>query len=281
MPHSNVARGTQYENFVHGIYQALLTADGVDNIDVRHNITMRGNSGCDHQIDVYWEFQLAGQRYKTAIECKSFDKPINVGRVRDFYGVLVDVPGLIGVFATEVGYQRGAKLFADHYGIALKEIRVPADADWEGRVRKIHLRAHMVMPTIFSFDLRPTQAFRATLKPGEEQTLELNFSSHDPIIFDTAGNAVSSYENIRGSLPHQMKSETGLRHFAPFPNHVFRTSTVEMEIDGVDIGYDVVVDIEESTIDGDELAKAIIKDVASGALTFVDKNGSIKQPRPV
>lgn len=268
---SNVARGTEYEKFVQSVYQALLAAQGVDTLDVQNNINLRGNSGCEHQIDVYWEFRLAGQLYRTAIECKSFNKSVNVGRVRDFYGVLVDVPGLIGVFATQIGYQSGAKLFADHCGISLKEVREPTDEDWAGRVRKIHFNAHLVMPRITAFEPRPSRAFLDTLAPDEMLEVNSGFSSHDPIIFDATGAPVTSYEQLRSSLPNETIAATGLRHFASFPSHIFRTDDIEYEIDGIEIEYDVSVDTSESVIDGDAFAKAIIKDVASGELTFVHK----------
>jgi hypothetical protein len=276
---SNVELGTEYEKFVQSVYQALLVAEGADTIDVRQNINLKGNSGCEHQIDVYWEFKVAGQLYRTAIECKSFNTSVNVGRVRDFYGVLVDVPGLIGVFATKIGYQSGAKLFADHYGISLREVREPTDADWVGRLRKIHLNMNVVMPMITKFNLRPSRAFLDRLAPNEKSEITLNFSTDDPIIFDSENMPVVSYEGLRGSLPHQSKSATGQRHFAPFPEHTFRTNNEVIEIDGIDIEYDVYVDTSEDIIDGDALAKAIIKDVTSGELTFVDKNGRVKTPR--
>lgn len=276
---STVALGTEYEKFVQSVYQALLAAEGVDTVDVRHNISLHGNSGCEHQIDVYWEFRLAGQLYRTAIECKSYNDSVTVGRVRDFYGVLVDVPGLLGVFATRLGYQRGAKLFADHYGISLKEVREPTDEDWAGRVREIHLNMHVVMPRIIDFQPRPSKAFLDSLAPGEELRANSAFSSHDPIIFDAAGTPAASYEQLRVSLPHDSRASTGLRHFALFPGHIFRTDAVEFEIDGIDIEYDVEVDSCQSVVDGTALAKAIIKDVASGELTFVDKQGRVKMPR--
>ena len=276
---SNVALGAEYEKFVQSVYQAILSAEGIDTVDVRHNINLKGNSGCEHQIDVFWEFRLAGQFYRTAIECKSFNTSVNVGRVRDFYGVLVDIPGLIGVFATQIGYQRGAKLFADHYGISLKEVREPTDADWKGRVRQINFNVHLVMPIITNFEPRPSEAFLKSLAPGEVLKVTSDFSSHDPIIFDAGGAPVMSYEQLRVSLPHQSKTASGLRHFVSLSEHMFRTENIEFEIDGIDVKYDVVVDTSESIIDGNALAKAIIKDVASGELTFVGKHGEVKTPR--
>jgi predicted helicase len=164
---TNVEKGTEYEQFVQDVYQAIVSAEGVENIKVEHNIQLEGNSGCEHQIDVYWEFRLAGQTYKTAIECKAYNQSVSIGKIRDFYGVLVDVPGLTGIFATLVGYQSGAKKYAEHYGISLKELREPTDADWQGRVQDINLNLHVVKVQVKSFQPRVAPAFLATLKADE------------------------------------------------------------------------------------------------------------------
>lgn len=277
---TNVERGTEYERFTQGVYQALVNADGIDNVQVKHNVQLKGNSGCEHQIDVYWEFRLAGQLYRTAIECKAFDKSVSVGRIRDFYGVLVDVPGLIGVFATLVGYQSGAKLFAEHYGIALKELRTPMDKDWEGRIKDIHLAFHLVMPNITEFNPRISPAYFARIPEGQRIEIKTNFLSNDPIVFDRSGNAVATYDDLRRSLPTSKVAAVGQHHFASFPEHTFKVGGELIDIDGFDLTYDVLVDIEETVLRGGEFAQAIIKDVASGELTFVDKQNRVKTPRP-
>ena len=61
---SNRDKGTEYEHFVQAIYETLLKADGVESIAVRHDVKLPGKSGCDHQIDVYWEFKVAGRLTK-------------------------------------------------------------------------------------------------------------------------------------------------------------------------------------------------------------------------
>lgn len=127
---------TEYELLTKTIYEGLLKAEGVENIDVKHNQKIIGKSGAKHQIDVYWEHRVAGKTYKTLIECKHYRKRISIGRIRDFYGVLSDV-GATGIFVTKVNYQSGAKKFANHYGIDLKLVKETSDADLEGRIRQI------------------------------------------------------------------------------------------------------------------------------------------------
>jgi hypothetical protein len=276
---TNVERGTEYELFVQAVYQALVNADGVENVEVRHNIEIKGNSGCNHQIDVYWEFLLAGHLYRTAIECKAFNQTVTVGRIRDFYGVLVDVPGLIGVFATLMGYQSGAKLFADHYGISLKELRKPTEKDWKGRVKDIHLSFHMVSPTITKFAPRVSAEFLASIPEGEELRFSGGFMTDEPIIFDRSGSPVSTYEGLRQGLPADGGAGMGFNHFVSFPDHVLEIGGRRIDIEGVDLTYDVAVDEEKIVLRGEELAQAIIKDVASGELTFVGKDNRVHHPR--
>lgn len=276
---TNVDRGTEYEKFVQEVYQAIIKADGVENVDVKHNIQLEGNSGCKHQIDIYWEFKIAGQLYRTAIECKSFNQSVPIGRVRDFYGVLVDVPGLIGVFATLKDYQKGAKRFAAHYGISLKELREPNEEDWKGRIKNISLDFSLVLPAITKFEPRITEEFLASIPEGEEVRISHSFLSNEQIIFEGSGSPVSTYDQIWQSLPTDGLEGTGFKHFIPFPEHTFGSGEQSIDIEGVDLTYDVTIDKEKHTLRGEVLAQAIIKDVASGELTFVGKDRQIHHPR--
>jgi len=37
-------------------------------IVVRHDVRLKGRSGQEYQIDVYWEYKIAGVTHKVAIE---------------------------------------------------------------------------------------------------------------------------------------------------------------------------------------------------------------------
>lgn len=276
---SNVKKGTDYEQFVQAVYQDIIRAEGVDTINVQHNISLQGKSGCDHQIDVYWEFKLAGQIYKTAIECKALNKEVSIGRVRDFYGVLLDIPNLNGIFATKVGYQSGAKKYAEHYGISLKALREPTEADWHRRVKDIRLNFHVVIPEIKSLQPRVSPSFLKRIPEGEEIRFDAGVSTHEPIIFDRTGEAAISYEELRQNLPHGNEPLKCQAYFAPFPNHILRLGGRDIEIDGIDLVYDVDVHTESVVIRGGELVRAIVKDAQSGELIVVDKKSGARKAR--
>ena len=95
------------------------------NINVQYNIKLLGKSGCNHQIDVYCEFEMMGIKHYVAIECKNYSSKVSVGNVRDFFGVLYDVGNIKGIFVTKIGYRSGTEKFAKYYGVVLKELRVP------------------------------------------------------------------------------------------------------------------------------------------------------------
>ena len=115
----------EYEKFTQEIYQELVNADVLKTTDVQHNVKLKGRSGQEHQIDVYWEYEIAGTKHKVAIECKNYNQAVPIGRVRDFFGALYDLVDVKGIMVTKVGYQKGAKEYASYYGIDLKELRNP------------------------------------------------------------------------------------------------------------------------------------------------------------
>lgn len=268
---SSVKVGTDYEKFVQAIYQTLLNEDGLGTVKVEQNKTdLVGKSGCAHQLDVYWEFQLGGQTYRTAIECKAYASEVKIGNIRDFYGVLADVPNLNGIFVTLVGFQSGAKKYADHYGISLKELREPADEDYDGRIQKIHVKVHLVMAEIKALKPKINDTFLASLKEGEEIEATFNGTNYDPYLVDSKGGSVASYEEIREALPTTQTTALGMKTQLKFQDaHIRANDGRLIAIDHIDVEYDVLVDIEDIKILGKKIARAIIKDVKSGDVKFV------------
>lgn len=116
-------QNSEYERFTQEIYQQLVNLDVVRTTKVRHDVKLEGRSGQKHQIDVYWEYVIAGNKHRVAIECKNYNTLVPIGKVRDFKGVLDDLNGVNGIMVTKVGYQEGAKKYAQEYGISLKELQ--------------------------------------------------------------------------------------------------------------------------------------------------------------
>src|SRR5690606_38174418 len=100
---STVEVGTDYENFVAKVYTAILRAEQNDlrikQITLEKKKKIVGSGGNPNEIDIYWEYEIAGIVYKTAIECKAYstDK-VPVKDVRDFAYKLKDIGGIKGLF---------------------------------------------------------------------------------------------------------------------------------------------------------------------------------------
>lgn len=121
--------GTEYEQFTQEVYRQLSAYYQTGFTKVQHNIKLKGRSGCEHQIDVYWEYKKDGIEHRVAIECKNYKNSISISKVRDFFGVLNDIGNIQGIMVTKVGYQKGAKQFAKEYDISLKELRSPNEGE--------------------------------------------------------------------------------------------------------------------------------------------------------
>ena len=120
---------TEYEKFTRELCERLALFKELQSSTVQHNVKLKGKSGQEHQIDVYWEYEKDGEVHQVAIECKNYSYGVSIGKVRDFYGVISDLKDVKGIMVTTVGYQKGAKQFADFYGIVLKELRTPKEGE--------------------------------------------------------------------------------------------------------------------------------------------------------
>ena len=83
--------------FTQEIYQQLVNLDVVRTTKVQHDVKLEGRSGQKHQIDVFWEYVVAGNKHRVAIECKNYNTLVPIGKVRDFKGVLDDLNGVNGL----------------------------------------------------------------------------------------------------------------------------------------------------------------------------------------
>lgn len=119
--------GKQYELRVKSLYESILALHGDEfkNIRVKHNvhlesISARSKDGTSikRQIDVYWEFELAGTVHRVCVQTKDMDRRVTLGMVDTFRSVLDDIAGQPrGIIVSRKGYQKGAEAFAKARGI--------------------------------------------------------------------------------------------------------------------------------------------------------------------
>jgi hypothetical protein len=194
----------EYELLTQTIYNGLIKADGVENIDVCHNKKIVGRSGAKHQIDVYWEHKVGGKTYKTLIECKHYRKNVSIGRIRDFYGVLQDT-GATGIFVTKVGFQSGAQKFASHYGIDLKLVKPTEEKDLEGRIRTVEL--NLVLKFVASTPPVQITNFKFAIQSDIDWLRQNGFTNLGLLIHPTAPIYDSQGKPLNTDLGHLMNEK--------------------------------------------------------------------------
>lgn len=272
---------TEYERFTQEIYQQLVNLDVVRTTKVQHDVKLEGRSGQKHQIDVYWEYEVAGNKHRVAIECKNYNTLVPIGKVRDFKGVLDDLNGVNGIMVTKVGYQEGAKKFAQEYGISLKELRTPRYG--ETIIGEIENHIHSeVRYTLFQIDEAwaeengfDIERYRKRLSLIYTSRTELWNSSpfiyierKDDILRDERGREVASLKELEKQIPDHSTDE--------FP-FVFKFEDAYLDsryfgpVKVCAVKYDYNIHDQQQTIalDAGDLVKAILKDAQSNETDFI------------
>ena len=276
-------QNTEYEQFTRKVFAGLSSQKRVKTIKLQHNVKLLGNSGTRHQIDVYWEYEKDGQLHKVAIECKNYTNKVSIGKVRDFYGVLADIEGLQGIMITKVGYQSGAKKYALSKGIHLKELREPiGEESLAGRIiTDFHVSMRRCLYLVdedwakqHGFDIKPYLRW-LDMMSIEHKSQWVN-ASHIPIerkgdyIYNAKKEVITSHEDIEATIPGTMEEDSS--HTIPFED-AYIDSKYWGLVKIKEIKYDYTNETHRSIMDIDarDFIEAILKDVESGAIEYVEK----------
>lgn len=269
-------QGTEYELFVQEIYRDLNSVDGLENVEIKHDVIIPGTAR-DHQIDVYWAFTVGGVPYRVAVECKDYKRPVTAEKIEAFHTVLQDIGGIKGIYATRTGFQSGAIKVAKVHGIELMEIRQPIDADWKGKIRYFNF----TLKAKFTTNIRPCLLVdQEWLNQQTDYNLE-NFGAFPEetviCIYDqdgmlsskcTIGDIIRRIPNDKVGLAFEYKED--------FEDAYFEYGDMKCKIKGIIIQYDVVTSSEELHIDGAFSIKSIVKNIISGEKKLVDIHGNVR-----
>ncbi|NKA93522.1 hypothetical protein GO283_01973 [Ralstonia solanacearum] len=116
-----VGDGVALEDHVRNVYQTLLGLE-MKSAVVGRGVSLRGSTGSIYEIDVYYEFEIAGVRHRVAIECKNTARPMGRDDVLAFAMKVQDCPGVVGVIVSAGGYQSGALEFAEKKGLKVLSV---------------------------------------------------------------------------------------------------------------------------------------------------------------
>lgn len=276
-------KNTEYEQFTRKVFAGLSSQKRVKTIKLQHNVKLLGNSGTRHQIDVYWEYEKDGQLHKVAIECKNYSKNVPIGKVRDFYGVIDDIDGLQGIMITRKGFQDGAKKYASSKNIHLKELRAPiGEESLAGRIiTDFHISTRRCLYLVdedwakqHGFDINPYLRW-LDMMSIEHKTQWVN-ASHIPIerksddIYNYMKEVITSHEEIEATIPGTMEEDSS--HTIPFED-AYIDSKYWGLVKIKEIKYEYTNETRRSIMDIDarDFIEAILKDVESGVIEYVEK----------
>ena len=270
----------EYEKFTQEIYQKLLNADAPKATNVQHNVKLKGKSGQEHQIDVYWEYEIAGVKHKVAIECKNYNKAVEIGKVRDFFGALYDLNDVKGIMATKKGYQKGAKEYASYYGIDLKELRVPNQG--ETIIGEIELKLDtQIRRRLFLVDENYAETDKSSVTRYKQRMDSIGFnntskwidSTHipiqlvDEIITDSNGKNLASLDEIEKTIPKNSDSDIVFKYDDAFIN----TPWGLIKINEIKYEYKNEKETKVIAIDAQGFVKAILIDAQNGEKRLITK----------
>ncbi|WP_051568385.1 restriction endonuclease [Crocinitomix catalasitica] len=262
---------TKYEKFAQEIYQEFLSEDGITT-EIKHDVKLQGKS-TKHQIDVYWEYTFAGVNHKVAIECKNYSRKISVGIVRDFYGVLSDIGNINGVIVTTVGYQKGAKDYAEHHGINLKVLRIPKPEDWKGRIKSIQTNVSIITHEAKEYFVQLDLNWcKGNLTQNQMDSIDVKLSglNNQMWIYDENNKPFKNFLQLQDELPVDNKKLNDNSHFYKYDNMFVKSENCGfIKIIGVNVKFNTSICSQRWVLDAEHTTKAILKDVLTGEMKFI------------
>jgi hypothetical protein len=168
----------QYEAITKYIYETLGKDYGVKIMCHGGNCKVRGKSGVSHQIDVLTSHSDGIHTYKTAIECKYWDRHIDKEVIMKVAEIVEDAGLNKGVIVSKLGFTSDATDYARYRNIGLIELREMQTKDWENRPHIVLLKSERLHPEITRLVLTPTNETQV-LDAMEAQPKEIEITLHN------------------------------------------------------------------------------------------------------
>ena len=255
---------TEYEILVRDLHAALVKNDQVENVNVQHNVRILGRSGATHQIDVYWEFRIAGVTYRTCIECKHYNKKVKKSEVAAFIASMRDIGNVTGIFATTIGYQKGATLLAQQNGVRLLTVN--------HLLKSVSITSHVIAPStdILNIKYDLVQAKQRLKEKGLESYSLTPRWDNGTMFFDEFGNPVKTLKELMNASI----SEDGVGSVRPKDCYE-RTEIGLVRIEEIEYRRMTQVFDSTSEIVLNDTARAIMEDVLGNTAHYLHDDGSI------
>ena len=134
-----------FEQFVTDLYKD----DG--NVKVEHNVTLKGKSNANRQIDVLITRKSKLHSYQTMVECKYWNKKVERNTVDIVYAGMDDLNIEKGVIFTTTGYEKGAIEYAKSKNIDIFLVRDLTPDEWGLPGQIIQFYLHLITASMDNF----------------------------------------------------------------------------------------------------------------------------------
>ena len=282
--------GTAYEVLIAQLFKSMAQQEGLKNINIRHDVILKGKAGGTHQIDVYWEFEHLGINHKIIIEAKDYASKVTQEKLFAFKSVLDDIAGQPrGIYITKTGYQAGAKTFAEHHNIILYEFRQPTDSDWQGRMRDIFINVEFNIPNTenikFTIDFDWLKNFCRKNKIKLAPNYNFSAYSNDIFFYDENFQRLYSVQEKINSLikeslcDNKYTNRTISQEFID-PTYIDTLDDVIPKLKITAMTFDLHFNVLKNTIEihGDDIIKFILKDVLKNDTKRIGNDMKIIKP---
>lgn len=264
--------GIEYERLTQNVFSQIINQNVVKTIEVKHDVDLKGLT-TSHQIDVYWEFDFGGIKYKTIIQAKDWKSKVPQKEMLAFKAILDDLPyGTKGIYVTKNGYQSGAINVAKSYGISLYKLDEPTDEDWEGKIKTIEIQFDVKFPVYKDMSVKlDGEWFKANIYNYKDYIGPKSFI-WDTVLYDDEGKEYCVLKEIIKKL--LLQSPEGItKQTYEFEKNAYmplddKVKTKVLSISG-EFGYRTYHD--RLKIDGDELIGWILKDIIEDKTYTFDK----------
>ena len=210
-----------------------------------------------------------------AIGGNGYSKPLSIGKVRDFYGVLADLKDVNGIIIASNGFQKGAKEYAKSWGINLKELsisnEIPVIAEIDNHIHVALRRRLFQIDEEWAKEMGYNiDSYRKRLSwmsmNGEEwlHAAHLPLQTKDSIIYDAQGNKVASIDELESGIGKEIIG--GINHTFSFKDAYVKLDSTLFKIKEV-----LITDKEEDhystvRVTANNFVKAILKDAIDGKI---------------
>jgi hypothetical protein len=280
---SKQKKGDDYEKFVGTVYEAILVAEqrttGMKPILLKkkHKITSRDTTSAE--IDIYWEYTMAGITHKVAIECKNHSKRIDLPKIRDFASKIEGLSGIKGVMVTPVGFTPQLITKANSHHIDLIVIREPKPTDWdEDAITKIEIIGNFIQPLkVLNIEVAINAEW--ALSQGYTDNVALSGFTNEVIIEDKDSNFKYSIYELLSNRFYEKDKEPGVYTWSKsFKNGWLHTPEKSDRLDSLSIKYEQLPTITTTQeINLEKYILAIMEYIAKDGRNNIDEKYKITE----